>query len=70
MRTVKNIINNLGMYLILSAIFGFFAESAESAMLSASTISNLIGNLIFFLMFVITSLTLLYAALKKRGLGN
>ena len=69
MRTVKNIINNLGMYLILSAIFGFFAESAESAMLTAVTTSNLIGNLILFLMFVITSLTLLYAALKNGGLG-
>jgi len=69
MRTVKNIINNLGMYLILSAIFGFLAEAAESAMLSAVTTSNLIGNLILFLMFVITSLTLLYAALKNGGLG-
>ncbi|MEJ2774659.1 hypothetical protein WIW90_00225, partial [Sulfolobaceae archaeon RB850M] len=69
MRTVKNIINNLGMYLILSAIFGFLAEAAESAILSAVTTSNLIGNLILFLMFVITSLTLLYAALKNGGLG-
>jgi|GEM_PF-1203060 len=69
MRTVKNIINNLGMYLILSAIFGFLAEAAESAMLTAVTTSNLIGNLILFLMFVITSLTLLYAALKNGGLG-
>jgi serine/threonine protein kinase len=70
MRTVKNIINNLGMYLILSAIFGFLAEAAESAMLSAATTSNLIGNLILFLMFVIMSLTFLYAALKNGGLGN
>jgi serine/threonine protein kinase len=57
------------MYLILSAIFGFLAEATESAMLSAVTTSNLIGNLILFLMFVITSLTLLYAALKNGGLG-
>lgn len=62
MRTVKNSINNLGMYLILSAIFGFFAESA---LLSAASISNLI----LFLIFIITSLTFLYAALKNGGWG-
>jgi len=62
MRTVKNSINNLGMYLILSAIFGFFAESA---LLSAASISNLI----LFLIFIITSLTFLYEALKNGGWG-
>ncbi|MFP3234664.1 MAG: hypothetical protein RXR08_13770 [Sulfolobaceae archaeon] len=69
MSTAKNGINKLGMYLILSAIFGFIVESAEPALLSAATISNLISNLILFLIFVIMSLTFLYAALKNGGWG-
>ena len=58
MWTIKNSINNLGMYLILSAIFGFLAALVLYP-------ASIILNLIFFIM----SLTFLYAALKNGGRG-